>query len=278
MAAPRRAPRPPEVLPGRVPAHGRGDADPRGADPGRGRVRGGPRRRRGGVRGGAVRPRAARGRGPHPGAGGQRGAGRLPAAAAPGGASPCTRCSPRCAPRRARWRSPSSRCGTGTRAWSASTSPAPRRAARPPGTWTRSSTWPGRTSTSPSTPGKASGCRPSGRRCNGAGPSASATACGSWTTSGSARTAHATLGRLASYVRDRRIPLEMCPLLERADRRGPVHRGAPDRAAAPAVLPGHREHRQPADERGQPVLGVRAARWRRSGTAGPTSNGSRSTR
>ena len=70
---------------------------------------------------------------------------------------------------------------------------------------------------------------------------------------------HATLGRLASYVRDRRIPLEMCPLLERADRRGPVHRGAPDRAAAPAVLPGHGEHRQPADERGQRVLGVRAA-------------------
>ena len=40
------------------------------------------------------------------------------------------------------------------------------------------------------------------------------------------------------------------PDLQRADRRGAVDRGAPDRAAAPAVLPGHREHRQPADERG----------------------------
>ena len=58
---------------------------------------------------------------------------------------------------------------------------------------------------------RASGCRPSGRRCSGAGPSASATASGSWTTSGSAPDGTASLGRLASYVRDRRIPLEMCP-------------------------------------------------------------------
>ena len=63
-------------------------------------------------------------------------------------------------------------------------------------------------------------------------------------------------------------------VVERADRRGPVHRGPPDRAAAPAVLPGHRQHRQPADERGEPG-GFAARRW---GAAGPTSNGSRSTR
>ena len=40
---------------------------------------------------------------------------------------------------------------------------------------------------------------------------ARATACGSSTTSGSGPTAPSSLGRLASYVRDRRIPLEMCP-------------------------------------------------------------------
>ena len=58
------------------------------------------------------------------------------------------------------------------------------------------------------------------------------------------------LGRLAAYVRDKRIPLEMCPTLQRADRRrrlrSPSTRSALlDRAA----LPGHGQHRQPADER-----------------------------
>ena len=52
------------------------------------------------------------------------------------------------------------------------------------------------------------------------------------------------------YVRDKRIPLEMCPSSQRADRRGAEHRRAPDRAAAAAVVPGHGQHRQPADERG----------------------------
>nr|WP_284291482.1 FAD-dependent oxidoreductase [Angustibacter aerolatus] len=57
------------------------------------------------------------------------------------------------------------------------------------------------------------------------------------------------MGRLAAYVRDKRIPLEPVPLVERADRCGAVGRGAPDRAAAPARVPRHRQHRQPADER-----------------------------
>ena len=48
----------------------------------------------------------------------------------------------------------------------------------------------------------------------------------------------APLGRLAAYVRDKRIPLEMCPDVQRADRRGEVDRGAPDRAAAPAAASG----------------------------------------
>jgi adenosine deaminase len=49
----------------------------------------------------------------------------------------------------------------------------------------------------------------------------------------------AQLGRLAAYVRDKRIPLEMCP----------HHRHPPDRAAHRAAVPGDRQHRQPADER-----------------------------
>ena len=56
------------------------------------------------------------------------------------------------------------------------------------------------------------------------------------------------LGRLAAYVRDTRIPLEMCPALQHPDRRRRVDRRAPDRAADPAAVPGHRQHRQPADE------------------------------
>jgi adenosine deaminase len=46
------------------------------------------------------------------------------------------------------------------------------------------------------------------------------------------------------------------PDVQRPDRGRALDRGAPDPAAAPAVLPGHRQHRQPADERGTPVLGV----------------------
>ena len=94
---------------------------------------------------------------------------------------------------------------------SASTSPAPRRASRRPATSTRSSTSSARTPTSPSTPARPSGCRRSGRRSSGAAPTGSATACGSSTTSPSTTTASPTLGRLAAYVRDKRIPLEMCP-------------------------------------------------------------------
>ena len=58
MAAPGRAPRAPEPLPGCLPAHGGGDADPR-RDRARQRgVRGGPGRRRPGLRGGAVSRRS----------------------------------------------------------------------------------------------------------------------------------------------------------------------------------------------------------------------------
>ena len=85
------------------------------------------------------------------------------------------------------------------------------RATRPPATSTPSSSSRRRTSTSPSTPARRSGCRRSGRRCSSAAPSGSGTACASSTTSRSTTTGRATLGRLASFVRDRRVPLEMCP-------------------------------------------------------------------
>ena len=48
------------------------------------------------------------------------------------------------------------------------------------------------------------------------------------------------LGRLASYVRDKRIPLEMCPSLQRPDRRRRLDRRAPDRAADQAAASGSR--------------------------------------
>ena len=48
------------------------------------------------------------------------------------------------------------------------------------------------------------------------------------------------------------------PDLQPPDGRGRLLRGAPDRAAAPAALPGHRQHRQPADVGHQHERGVRA--------------------
>ncbi|MBP2353979.1 adenosine deaminase [Kribbella aluminosa] len=59
----------------------------------------------------------------------------------------------------------------------------------------------------------------------------------------------AELGRLAAYVRDRRIPLEMCPSSNLQTGAGRVDRRASDRPAHRAPLPGHGEHRQPIDER-----------------------------
>ena len=55
-------------------------------------------------------------------------------------------------------------------------------------------------------------CRRSGRRCSSAGPNDSVTACASSTTSSPTSDGGVPkLGRLASYVRDLRVPLEMCP-------------------------------------------------------------------
>ena len=108
------------------------------------------------------------------------------------------------------WRSRSSRSRTATTGWSGSTSPARRPATRPRGTSTRSSTSSARTRTSPSTRARRSACPRSGRRSSGAAPTGSVTASGSSTTSPRRRD-EIELGRLAQYVRDKRIPLELCP-------------------------------------------------------------------
>ena len=56
------------------------------------------------------------------------------------------------------------------------------------------------------------------------------------------------LGRLSAYVRDMRIPLEMCPHSNVQTGRRRLDRRAPDRAADAAAVPRHGQHRQPADE------------------------------
>ena len=68
------------------------------------------------------------------------------------------------------------------------------------------------------------------------------------------------LGRLAAFVRDRRVPLEMCPTSNVHTGAAHVDRGAPHRPAPPAALPGHGQHRQPADERRLAVERVRGPR------------------
>ena len=103
------------------------------------------------------------------------------------------------------------------------------------------------------------------------GASGSATGYGSWTTSGSAATAR-RLGRLASYVRDRRIPLEMCPTSN-------VQTGAaPSIALHPIRLLRQLSFRVTVNTDNRLMSGVTLSRsspgWRRrSATAGRTSNG-----
>ena len=58
-----------------------------------------------------------------------------------------------------------------------------------------------------------------------------------------------TLGRLAAVRARQADPAGDVPVVEPADRRGGVDRRTPDRPAAAAAVPGHRQHRQPADER-----------------------------
>ena len=158
-----------------------------------------------------------------------------------------------------------------------STSPAPRPVSRPPGIWTRSSTCAGRTRTSPFMPARRSACRRSGRRCSGAAPTGSGTACGSSTTSPSTPDGRRRLGRLAAYVRDKRIPLEMAPTSNVQTGAADVDRGPPDRAADVLRF----RVTVNTDNRlmsGCSMTSEMTALARLSATAGTSCNGSRSTR
>ncbi len=73
-------------------------------------------------------------------------------------------------------------------------------------------------------------------------------------------------------------PVGDVPHLQRADRCRRVHRDPPAPAAAGTPVPGHRQHRQPADVPGHPDRRVRPAGQASSATTGPTCSGSPSTR
>ena len=81
------------------------------------------------------------------------------------------------------------------------------------------------------------------------------------------------LGRLAAFVRDRRIPLELCPTSNIGTGRVQDGRRAPDRHAAPAAVPRHGQHRQPADERDIDDVRDASSSPKRSAGASTTSNG-----
>ena len=70
----------------------------------------------------------------------------------------------------------------------------------------------------------------------------------------------ARLGRLAAFVRDSRIPLEMCPTSNVHTGGAPSIAGASHRPVAPPAIPGHRQHRQPPHERGLRLVRVRRSR------------------
>ncbi len=63
------------------------------------------------------------------------------------------------------------------------------------------------------------------------------------------------LGRLAAYVRDKRIPLELCPSSNVQTGAAESIADASDRAAERSAVPGDGEHRQPPDERYLDVAG-----------------------
>ena len=133
----------------------------------------------------------------------------------PGVRSWCGAWSPRCGTPRCPARSPNSPCATGTWAWSGSTSRARRPATRRPGTWTHSAVPASSSRNAHFTvhAGEAFGLPSIWEAIqHTAAPNGSATACGSWTTSRWIRGRFRAVGPAGhGYVRDRRIPLEMCP-------------------------------------------------------------------
>ena len=94
----------------------------------------------------------------------------------------------------------------------------------------------------------------------------------------STASAREQLGRLATYIRDRRIPLELCPTSNVNTGVVPVDRRPSDRHAAPAAVPRHGQHRQPPDEQHVDDQGDAEAAPKRSAGVSTTSSGSRSTR
>ncbi len=232
----RRAQRFAGALPRAVRAHRRRHADPRGAAPGGLRVRRGPGRRlvvyaevrfapelhinRGlsldevvdaVLAGFADGEKAARGRGTaHHGAlPGDRDAPRRPVAGDRRAGDPV----PRQGRRRIRHRRRRGRVPA---------DPAPRRVRVHARATTRAS---------PFTPARRSGCRPSTRRSRSAAPTGWATGCASSTTSRSVADGAVRLGRLAAILRDKRIPLEMCPSSNVQTGAVAQHRRAPVRPA-----------------------------------------------
>ncbi len=103
-----------------------------------------------------------------------------------------------------------------------------------------------------------------------------ATASASSTTSRCPPMATSSMGRLAQYVRDVRVPLEMCPTSNVHTGAVASIDGAPHRPPAPAALPRHREHRQPPHERRDAERRVRVARARPSASASTRCSGCRS--
>ena len=123
----------------------------------------------------------------------------------------CASCSPRCATRPAPARSPSCRSPGATGAWPASTSPAPRPATRPPGTSTPSSTSSARTRHFTIHAGEAFGLPSIWEAIQWCGADRLGHGVRIIDDITVADDGSVELGRLAAYVRDMRIPLEMCP-------------------------------------------------------------------
>ena len=174
----------------------------------------GPGGRRGGLRRGPLRPGAAR---RPPVSASTRWSQPCGPASRPGWSTPTAgsssdSCSPRCATRPARARSPSWRCSYRD-AGVVGFDIAGAEAGFPPTRHLDAFEYLQRRERPLHDPRRRGvrAARRSGRRSSGAAPTGSATASGSSTTSPSTTTASAQLGRLAAYVRDKRIPLELRP-------------------------------------------------------------------
>ena len=247
----RRRPQEPRAVPRGLRAHRRRDADARGHRARRRRVCRGPRRRRRRLRRGALRARAAARRaGCRSTTSVRGGPGGVRARRGRGPASRWASSSPRCASSRDRSRSPSWRSATATRASSASTSPVRRPASRRRRYLDAFNLIHQANFHLTIHAGEAFGLPSIWEALQ-------------WC--GAERLGHGvrivddiTVGddgrdrRWAgspTYVRDRASAARDVPDLQRPHRRGRLDRGASDRPAAPAALPRHGQHRQPADER-----------------------------